>query len=87
MNRPAGSTPRSEKLVFEALDRLMEGRTVVVIAHRLSTIQRADVIFVVDDGEIAERGNHEELMKLNGIYAELHNLQFKTGRVGGVATS
>jgi ABC-type multidrug transport system fused ATPase/permease subunit len=68
----------SEKLVFEALDRLMEGRTVVVIAHRLSTIQRADVIFVVDNGEIVERGKHEELMELNGIYAELHNLQFKT---------
>jgi len=64
-------------LVFEALDRLMEGRTVVVIAHRLSTIQRADVIFVVDDGEIVESGKHEELMKLNGVYAKLHDLQFK----------
>jgi subfamily B ATP-binding cassette protein MsbA len=73
----SGLDSGSEKLVFEALDRLMEGRTVVVIAHRLSTIQRANVIFVVDEGEIAERGNHEELMKLNGIYAELHNLQFK----------
>jgi len=73
----SGLDSASEKLVFEALDRLMEGRTVVVIAHRLSTIQRADVIFVVDNGEIAERGKHEELMKLNGIYAELHNLQFK----------
>jgi subfamily B ATP-binding cassette protein MsbA len=73
----SGLDSASEKLVFEALDRLMEGRTVVVIAHRLSTIQRADVIFVVDDGEIAERGKHDELMKLNGIYAELHNLQFK----------
>ena len=47
MNRRAGSTAASEKLVFEALDRLMEGKTVVVIAHRLSTIQKADVIFVV----------------------------------------
>jgi subfamily B ATP-binding cassette protein MsbA len=74
----SGLDSASEKLVFEALDRLMEGRTVVVIAHRLSTIQRADVIFVVDNGEIVERGKHEELMKLNGIYAELHNLQFKT---------
>jgi subfamily B ATP-binding cassette protein MsbA len=55
----------------------MEGRTVVVIAHRLSTVQRADMIFVVDNGEIAERGKHEQLMKLNGIYARLHNLQFK----------
>lgn len=73
----SGLDSASEKLVFEALDRLMEGRTVVVIAHRLSTIQRADIIFVVKDGAIAERGKHEELMKLGGVYAELHNLQFK----------
>jgi ATP-binding cassette, subfamily B, bacterial len=73
----SGLDSASEKLVFEALDRLMEGRTVVVIAHRLSTIQRADVIFVVDNGEIIERGKHEELMKLSGVYAKLHDLQFK----------
>jgi ATP-binding cassette subfamily B protein len=73
----SGLDSASEQLVFEALDRLMEGRTVVVIAHRLSTIQRADVIFVVKEGEIIERGKHNELMKLNGLYAELHNLQFK----------
>jgi ATP-binding cassette, subfamily B, bacterial len=73
----SGLDSSSEKLVFEALDRLMEGRTVVVIAHRLSTIQRADVIFVVKEGEIVEQGKHGELMKLNGLYAELHNLQFK----------
>src|SRR5207248_1394101 len=62
----SGLDSASEKLVFEALDRLMENRTVVVIAHRLSTIQRADVIFVVKDGAIAESGKHDELMKLNG---------------------
>ena len=73
----SGLDSASEKLVFEALDRLMEGRTVVVIAHRLSTIQRADIIFVVKDGAIIERGKHQDLMKLNGVYAELHNLQFK----------
>ena len=73
----SGLDSASEKLVFEALDRLMEGRTVVVIAHRLSTIQRADVIFVVKDGAVVERGKHEELMKLNGLYAELHNIQFR----------
>jgi len=73
----SGLDSASEKLVFEALDRLMEGRTVVVIAHRLSTIQRADVIFVVKDGAVVERGKHEELMKLKGLYAELHNIQFK----------
>lgn len=78
MDEPTtGLDSASEKLVFEALDRLMEGRTVVVIAHRLSTIQRADMIFVVKEGEIIERGKHDELMKLNGLYAELHNLQFK----------
>jgi ATP-binding cassette subfamily B protein len=73
----SGLDSASEKLVFEALDRLMEGKTVVVIAHRLSTIQRADTIFVIKDGEVAERGGHDELMQLNGVYAELHNLQFK----------
>jgi subfamily B ATP-binding cassette protein MsbA len=73
----SGLDSASEKLVFEALDRLMEGRTVVVIAHRLSTIQRADIIFVIKDGEIVERGKHDELMRHNGLYAELHNLQFK----------
>lgn len=73
----SGLDSASEKLVFEALDRLMEGRTVIVIAHRLSTIQRAHMIFVIKDGEVAEQGNHDHLMKLNGVYAELHNLQFK----------
>lgn len=73
----SGLDSASEKLVFEAVDRLMENRTVVVIAHRLSTIQRADVIFVVNEGAIVERGKHDELMKMKGLYAELHNLQFK----------
>jgi ATP-binding cassette, subfamily B, bacterial len=73
----SGLDSASEKLVFEALDRLMENRTVVVIAHRLSTIQRADVIFVVKDGAVVERGKHDQLMKLKGLYAELHNIQFK----------
>ena len=73
----SGLDSASEKLVFEALDRLMEDKTVVVIAHRLSTIQRADMIFVVKDGAVVERGKHEELMKLKGLYAELHQIQFK----------
>jgi subfamily B ATP-binding cassette protein MsbA len=81
----SGLDSASEKLVFEALDRLMEGKTVVVIAHRLSTIQKADVIFVVKDGQIVERGNHDKLMDLNGVYAELHNLQFQ--EVGALETS
>jgi ATP-binding cassette, subfamily B, bacterial len=74
----SGLDSASEKLVFEAIDRLMENHTSIVIAHRLSTIREADVIFVVKDGEIVERGDHDELMKLGGLYAELHELQFKT---------
>ena len=60
----------------EALARLMEGKTSMVIAHKLPTIQSADVIFVVSDGEIVERGRHEELMEKGGRYSELHALQF-----------
>ena len=67
----------SEKLVFEALDRLMEGKTSIVIAHRLSTIRRADVIFVVQEGRIVERGKHEELLESCGLYAELYRIQFQ----------
>jgi ATP-binding cassette, subfamily B, bacterial len=65
-----------EKLVIEALDRLMEGKTSIVIAHRLSTIRRAGIILAVNDGQIAESGTHEELLKLGGLYARLHELQF-----------
>jgi ABC-type multidrug transport system fused ATPase/permease subunit len=53
----------------------MEGKTVVVIAHRLSTIRRADCILVVNEGEILERGRHEELLRNGGLYSELHALQ------------
>jgi subfamily B ATP-binding cassette protein MsbA len=70
-----GLDAASEKLVFDALDRLMEGKTSIVIAHRLSTIQRADVIFVVQDGRIVERGTHEELLHSGGLYSELYELQ------------
>ena len=59
----SGLDAASEKLVFEALDRLMEGKTSIVIAHRLSTIRRADVIFVIKDGGIAEKGTHEQLIE------------------------
>jgi ATP-binding cassette, subfamily B, bacterial len=72
-----GLDAASEKLVFEALDRLREGKTCIVIAHRLSTIRRADLILVVNDGGIAERGKHEELLQLGGLYAELYELQFR----------
>jgi ATP-binding cassette, subfamily B, bacterial len=72
----SGLDAASERLVFEALDRLMKGKTSIVIAHRLSTIRSADVIFVVKDGEIVERGNHKELLKNGGLYAKLQGLQF-----------
>ncbi|HTB18647.1 MAG TPA: ABC transporter ATP-binding protein [Bryobacteraceae bacterium] len=73
----SGLDAASERLVFEALDRLMEGKTSIVIAHRLATIRRADAIFVLKDGGIVERGNHEELMRAGGLYAELHDIQFQ----------
>jgi ABC-type multidrug transport system fused ATPase/permease subunit len=66
----------SEKLVIEALERLMKGRTVITIAHRLSTIRDADQIIVVSGGVIAEDGTHDELIRLDGIYAALHRTQF-----------
>ncbi len=65
----------SERLVQDALTRLMQNRTSIIIAHRLSTIVNADEIFVMQDGEIIERGRHEDLIKLNGTYRKLHDLQ------------
>jgi len=69
----------SERLVIEALERLMKGRTVVTIAHRLSTIRDADKIIVLKAGMVAEQGTHQELLDLDGIYAELHNIQVEGG--------
>jgi len=66
----------SEKLVIEALERLMKGRTVITIAHRLSTIRDADKILVLKDGVLAEEGTHEELLARGGVYAELYHIQF-----------
>ncbi|HIX04479.1 MAG TPA: ABC transporter ATP-binding protein/permease [Candidatus Odoribacter faecigallinarum] len=65
----------SEKLVQQALDNLMKNRTSIVIAHRLSTIKNADLICVFHDGQIVERGTHEELLEANGIYTKLYNMQ------------
>ena len=67
----------SERLVQEALEKLMANRTSIVIAHRLSTVRNADLICVFQDGEIVERGNHDELMVLDGIYKKLHSLQMR----------
>ncbi|HID37706.1 MAG TPA: ATP-binding cassette domain-containing protein, partial [Ghiorsea sp.] len=66
----------SERLVQQAIDKLMHGRTVLVIAHRLSTIRNADKIVVLDAGKIVQTGSHDELLKQGGIYAELYKLQF-----------
>jgi subfamily B ATP-binding cassette protein MsbA len=68
---------KSEELIFEALSRLMVGRTTFVIAHRLATVRRADVIFVIDKGTIIERGTHEALLTTGGLYSHLYDLQFR----------
>jgi ATP-binding cassette subfamily B protein len=76
MDEPtSGLDAASEQAVFEALGRLMEGKTCIVIAHHLATIQRADVIFVMKDFQIAERGTHTELLAAGGLYSELYGLQ------------
>lgn len=72
----SGLDAQSEQLVFEALDRLMKGKTCLVIAHHLGTILHSDVIFVVKDTEMAERGTHEELLAAGGFYSELYKIQF-----------
>jgi len=73
----SGLDATSEQLVFEALERLMQKKTCVVIAHRLATIQRADVIFVLNEGTIVEQGKHKELLARAGLYAELYETQFR----------
>jgi subfamily B ATP-binding cassette protein MsbA len=78
MDEPSsGLDAASEELVFEALDRLIEGKTAIVIAHRFSTIRRANTIFVIDDGQIVESGTHEKLLPSGGLYAKLYELQFR----------
>jgi len=73
----SGLDPAAEKLVFDALENLMAGRTSIVIAHRLATVRRADVIFVIDAGRVVESGTHEELLARGGLYARLYELQFR----------
>ena len=77
MDEPTSSLDAaSEKLVLEALDRLIQNKTAIVIAHRLSTIRRADIIFVIQDGRIVESGQHAELLEGSGLYATFYSLQF-----------
>ena len=71
----------SEKVVMEALERLMKGRTVITIAHRLSTIRDADKIVVLKGGLVAEEGTHDELVQRNELYAELYRIQAGGGEV------
>jgi subfamily B ATP-binding cassette protein MsbA len=73
----AGLDAESEKLVFDALENLMQGKTSIVIAHRLATVRRADLIFVIDRGRVVERGTHEQLLAGGGLYARLYELQFQ----------
>lgn len=72
---------RTEVVIQKAMDRLMRARTSFVIAHRLSTVKNADLIFVIKDGDIVESGNHEELLALDGSYAELYRSQFEPADV------
>ncbi|HYW72993.1 MAG TPA: ABC transporter ATP-binding protein [Pyrinomonadaceae bacterium] len=73
----AGLDAESEKLVFDALENLMFGKTSIVIAHRLATVRRADKIFVIDQGRVTEEGTHQELLARGGLYSHLYDLQFK----------
>lgn len=77
----------TEVLIQKAISKLMQGRTSIVIAHRLSTIQNADKIIVLDHGEIREMGSHQELLKLNGHYKRLYDLQFNSAGIGKVVGS
>ena len=69
---------QTEKALQQGLNAMLEGRTSFIIAHRLSTIKNADLILVMKEGDIIEQGNHEELMRQGGFYADLYNSQFES---------
>jgi subfamily B ATP-binding cassette protein MsbA len=82
LDEPSASLdPESEQLIFEGLSTLMAGRTSITIAHRLATVRNADVIFVIDNGVIAERGSHAELLARGGLYSRLYRIQFQPADV------
>jgi ABC-type multidrug transport system fused ATPase/permease subunit len=82
LDEPTGALDsESERLVMEALERLMKGRTVITVAHRLSTIRDADKIIVFKDGRVAEQGTHDELLSAGGVYAHLNRMQTGAGAV------
>jgi ATP-binding cassette subfamily B multidrug efflux pump len=74
---------RTEVLTQKAMDRLMQGRTSFIIAHRLSTIRNADLILVMNEGDIIEQGTHDQLMADDGFYADLYNSQFEHVEAAG----
>jgi subfamily B ATP-binding cassette protein MsbA len=82
----SGLDAASEELVFDALNRLMEGKTAIVIAHRLATVRRADVIFVLERGRIVESGTHDELLAAGGLYSRLYEIQFRDEEAAQLAT-
>src|SRR5205085_2553227 len=76
LDEPTSSVDsRTELIILDALDRLMVGRTTFIIAHRLSTVRRADQILVLSHGRVVERGTHAELVRDDGLYAQLHRIQ------------
>jgi ABC-type multidrug transport system fused ATPase/permease subunit len=83
----SGLDAESENQVLEALERLVKGKTTFIIAHRLVTIRDADLILVLKDGSIAEKGTHEQLLALGGFYAELHRIQFQDSQASPGTTN
>lgn len=71
----------SEQMIQHAIEKMISGRTSIIIAHRLSTIRKANLIMVLDKGEIIEIGKHDDLLKANGFYAQLNKMQFQSKQV------